>query len=236
MEATKPAAPTSTTPAAVWTNYRVTWNFITSICASVPADPALVQKWLEARQPKVKPAGALSIQEINEEVVASLERGEGEPEQDYSLLVFQRHQGALCMRHGTVKAHIKDCARVLSAQFIGKIEGERAFSTRVINGVYPDPKTYWIPLLRDGQPITQADGERDKAVHMFVPGRGQMSALKRLEYIEPPCSLTFMLKVLGRTVSNTDLRTLFEYGGVHGYAGERSDGEGRYEFELTKIE
>ena len=29
-------------------------------------------------------------------------------------------------------------------------------------------------------------------------------------------------------ISKADLESIFEYGGVHGYAGERGDGEGRY--------
>lgn len=221
----------------LWTEYRVTWTFLTRLCASVPADPELVKRMIEAREPRVKPAGALSIQEINEEVLASIERGEGEPDQGYSLLVFQRHNGVLVQRYGTVKAHCKDCARVLSAQFVGKIQGERAFSTRIVNGLYLDPAEYWLPIRRpDGTPITKHDGEFDKAVHVYIPGHGQMSALKRFEYIEPPSLLQFTIKVLGRSVSETDLHHLFMYGGTHGYAGERGDGEGRYEYTLERGE
>jgi len=219
----------------LWTNYRVRWLFLTKICASVPADPELVKKWLDARAPRVAPAGALSIEEINEEVLASIERGEGDADQSYSMLVFQRHQGSLVQRAATVKAHIKDCARVLSAQYVGRIQGERAFSTRVINGVYTDAAVYWLPITRpDGTNVERPDGEFDKAIHVKGP-RGTMNAIKRFEYIEPPSVLTFTLNVLGRSVSETDLHHLFTYGGVHGYAGERGDGEGRYEYELELI-
>jgi hypothetical protein len=221
----------------IFTRYRVTWTFITSLCSSVPADPAIIKKWLEARQPRVKPAGALSIQEINEEVLASIERGEGEADQTFSVLVFQRHAGAIVMRRSTVRAHIKDCARVLSAQFVGRIQGERAFSTRVINGVYLDPTQYWIPMQRpDGSTITVEDGTRDKAIHVRGPRGEPLSALKNFEYLEPPVTMTFMLNVLGRSVSDTDLHHLFMYGGMHGYAGERSDGEGNYEYTLERLD
>jgi hypothetical protein len=220
---------------ALWTLYRVAWTFLTRLCGSVPANPELVQKWLQTRQPTVKPAGALSIEEINEEVLASIERGEGEADQTYSLLVFQRHQGALVQRASTIKAHLKDCGRILSRQYVGKIEGESAFSTRVLNGIYPDERQYWIPIHRpDGSPIPEADDAFDQPVHVYVPGRGQMSALKRIECIEPPCVMTFTLKVLGRSISETDLHHLFSYGGVHGYAGERGNGEGRYSYSFTR--
>jgi len=222
----------------LWTRYRVRWEFLTALCSSTPADPEVISAWLKARQPRVKPAGALSIEEINEEVLASIERGEGEADQVYSMLVFQRHAGHIVMRAATVKAHIKDCARVLSAQFIGRIQGERAFSTRVINGVYPDERQgYWLPVQRpDGALITAADGTRDKAIHVRGPRGEQLNALKQFEYLNPPVFLEFTLNVLGRSVSETDLHHVFTYGGTHGYAGERSDGEGRYTYTLTRLE
>jgi hypothetical protein len=233
---TKKDSPPDPNPPMLWTPYRVRVDFMTDICASVPADPKEIAAWLAAREPRVKPAGALSIQEINEEVVASIERGEGEAEQAFSFLVFQRQAGALVMRAATMRAHIKDCARVLSAQFVGRIQGERAFSTRVINGVYLDKQEYWLPLHRpDGSLITQPDGTRDKAIHVRGPRGEPLSALKRFEYVAPPSFLEFTLQVLGRSVSETDLHHVFTYGGTHGYAGERSDGEGRYEYTLERL-
>ena len=221
--------------ADLWTEYRVRFEFLTSLCGSTPADPEVVAAWLAARTPRVKPAGALSIQEINEEVMASIERGEGEADQTYSVLMFQRHAGGLVMRAATVRAHMKDCARVLSAQFVGRIQGERAFSTRVINGAYLDAREYWIPIRRpNGDPVIAADGERDKAIHVRGPRGEPLNALKRFEFINPPAVMEFTLKVLGRSVSETDLHHLFTYGGTHGYAGERSDGEGRYEYTLSR--
>lgn len=220
----------------LWTFYRVRWEFMTRLCSSVPADPEIVKKWIEAREPRVKPAGALSIEQINEEVLASIERGEGESDQSFSMLVFQRHLGALVMRAATVKAHIKDCARVLSAQYIGRIENERAFSTRVTNAVYLDEHVYWLPIIReDGSAVREADGAYDKPIHVKGP-RGVQNALKRFEYVEPPSVLEFTLKVLGRSVSETDLHHVFSYGGVHGYAGERGDGEGRYSYTIERID
>lgn len=221
----------------IWVWYLVRWHFLTKICASVPANPEIIEKWLKARQPKVKPPGAKSIDEINEEALASIEHGDGEVDEHDSMLVFQRHDGRLVQRSGTIKAHIKDCARVVSAQAVARIERERAFSTRVINGVYPDEREYWIPLLRpDGRGISEADGAFDKPVHTRDMRGRPINALKRFEFVEPPCHMEFHLKVLAKSVPATDLHKLFNYGGTHGYAGERSDGEGRYEYEFAKID
>lgn len=224
----------------LWTFYRVRWDFLTKLCGSVPADPDLIRAWLNARQPRVRPAGALSIEEINEEVLASIERGEGEPSDEYSMLVFQRLDGALMLRSNTIRAHIKDCAYQLSGQFVGRIDRERTFNTRVKNGVYLDDVahvgikgTKFLPVIRpDGSPVTSADVDTyDKAIHVRGPS-GTINALKRIEYVEPPTSIEFTLKVLGRSISETDLHHLFMYGGTHGYGGERGDGEGRYSYSL----
>lgn len=221
---------------SIWTSYRVTWHFLTRLCGSVPADPEMIQAWIRARQPSVKPPGGKSIQEINDEVLATIEAGRADEEPEYSLLQFQRVNGQLVQRYGTVRAHLKDCARVLSAQYIGRVQGERAFSTRVINGVYLDEHEYWLPIRRsDGEPVTESDGFMDKAVHVRGPRGEPLNALKRIEFIDPPSQLTFTLKVLGKSITESDLQTLMEYGGTHGYAGERSDGEGRYEYELEAL-
>ncbi len=221
----------------LWTTYRVVWTFLTDLCSSTPADPELVEAWLAARMPRVKPAGAMSIEEINEEVLASIERGEDEPDQSYSLLVFQRENGVLSMRAATVKAHIKDCARVLAAQFVDRIKGQRSLSTRMVNGVYLDKRVYWIPIRRpDGSPMRTADGTRDKPIHVRGPRGEPLNALKRFEYVKPPSMMEFTINVLGRSVSEADLHHVFSYGGTHGYAGERGDGEGRYEYTLEHLD
>ena len=228
----KPPSSKRSAGADMWRNYRVSWTFVTKLCASIPADPKLIEIWTRTRMPKAKPAGGKSIEDIQAEVFETVAQGEEEP----SLLVFQRVSGALAVRAGTIKAHIKDCARILSSQFIGKIQGERSFATRVINGVYPDPAQYWIPILRpDGKLILNADGTHDKAVHARGVRGEPINALKCFEFVNP-ARLDFTLKVLGKSASTSDLEHLFQYGGVHGYAGERGDGEGKYLFELEEID
>jgi hypothetical protein len=94
-------------PPPLWTYYRVSFNFVTRLCGSVPADPEIMKPWLEARAPKVRAPGGKSINEIQEEVFASLpEIPEGEEEQ-LSMLVFQRNNGGCVIRAATVRAHIK---------------------------------------------------------------------------------------------------------------------------------
>jgi len=233
----------------MWTRYRVRWDFLTQLCGSVPADPEIVKKWLEQRQPTVKPPGARSMDEINEEVFDSLARGEEFDEKSCNILTFQRDKGVCCVRASTIKAHLKDKVRKLAQYHVGRIEGEKAFSTTFIDCVYLDPAVYWIPILRpDGTPVEKHDGERDKPIHVWGP-KGPQNALKRLEWIDP-ARLDFTLLVLravGRkpkkdaepvalpSTSKKDIGTVMTYGGTAGYGGERSDGEGKYTFTIEEV-
>lgn len=244
----------------MWTIYHIRWDFITQLCSSVPANPEIVDEWVDSQKPAVRPPGGRSLDEIGEEVMASL--GEISPAEiaPRFLRVFQRDGGILVQRAATVKAHLKECARVLSGM-VGKIQGETSFAVKVVTGVYEDAAQYWIPILdaRSGVPMSSPTGMHDKAIHVRGP-RGPQNALKRFEYCLN-ARMEFRLKVLTpfapriktkinvRTGEKTELQSmhrpsvtredmihLMEYGGVHGYAGERGDGEGRYIFTILKEE
>jgi hypothetical protein len=155
--------------------------------------------------------------------------------------VFQRVDGALVVGMRTIRGHIKDCAQVLSSLYVGKVEKEKSFAVKVKNAVYYPPETYWIPVVRtaDGARITGPDGTYDKAIHIMTP-QGPRSALKTVEYVED-ASIEFPLLVLttpqGKlVVSEADLKTLFMYGGAHGYGPERGDGQGRYVASITQAQ
>jgi len=212
---------------SIWKRINVSWAFVTNLCGSVPSDPNVVQKWIDARKPAAKPPQGKSIEEIQEEVVATL----AEPEAEFSRLVFQRMQGVCCVRMATIRAHIKDCASVLSSLYIGKISGEKSFAVRMKNAIYYPPEVYWVPILKaDGTPAMQHDGTKDTFVHTF-----QGNSLKQFEFITD-ARIDFQLLLLGNAVKMADLHRIFEYGGVHGYAGERGAGEGRYTFTMKEAD
>lgn len=243
----------------LWAYYDVQWDFITQLCGSVPGNPDIIETWLKARMPKVKPVIGKVISELASEVMETVPEVEEEEESPISLLVFQRDNGGgrsgssvtplsppdelirtlpiekyvkgdggLVMRGGTIRSHLKDCARVVSYQYMGRVEGEKAFSTKVINGLYVDPIQYWIPVFKqDGTRVMVADGNRDKPIHVRGPRGEAVNALKNFEYVMD-ARLNFTLMVLGDSIKEEELNTLMSYGGVHGYGGERGDGEGKY--------
>jgi hypothetical protein len=216
-----------------WTLVKLRMMMQNQLCASVPANESTMMAWLQSRMPKAKPPGGKSIEEIQREVIATLAKRPLEPEEEYEMAmnVFQRVDGKLVMGGRTIRAHIKDMARKVGA-LMGKLEGERAYSTRIINTVYPSEE--WITIAHpDGTPFTEATGTREKFVHSWTP-RGPISAIKVFEFVEG-AQLNLTIKIFGNSVKYQDLETLFMYGGTHGYAGERGDGQGKYSFELEQF-
>jgi hypothetical protein len=200
----------------MWTIYHVRWDFITQLCASVPGSSNLIEGWLKARAPSVRPPQSKSFDQITQEVLETLT----EPvEEDVpQTLVFQRVNGVLAVRYATIKAHLKDCAYQLQTYVAGYVQGDKSLRAKVANTVYPPMPplapmlmlhgTPFLPILGpDGQPLrqpngirTRADGSedgpgpREKAIHVTTP-QGQRSALKAFEFCEA-AALEFPLAVL----------------------------------------
>lgn len=220
-----------------WTLYEVRWDFTTRLCGQTPGNPKLIEDWLKARQPKIRPPSGRSIAQITEEVVATLVEPEADLEEELEakMLVFQRQNNHIVMRASTTKAHMKDCSRWLSTTYLVREDLEKAFSTKVINGVYPDETQEWIPILRtaDLKPIPKADDYFEQPTHIFGP-KGHCDTLKCIGYVEG-ATMIFRLKVFANLIGQTDLEHLFRYGGVHGYAGERGNGYGRYSATIKQV-
>lgn len=224
----------------MWSRYDVRWDFMTILCASLPGDSTLVKTWLDARAPTQRPPDAKGIDEIAAEVLAHLP-DEPVPQR----LVFARVNGGLAMGAHTIRAHLKDCARVLSSLYVGRIEREKSFAVKVANAIYWDPKDLWVPIVTpEGEPITEPTGVIERPGHP-VGRDGPQSVIKVYEYITG-ASMRFGLLVLtqpgkeGRAarpiISQNDLETIMMYGGTHGYGGERSLTGGRYAFHVSRCE
>lgn len=221
-----------------WKRYKVTWNFTNRLCGSTPLQADMISGWLEARKPATKPAEARTMEEITKEAIDSVAVAEEEKveKEERTTLGFQRNDDVLVMRGGTIRAHIKDCATVISGFAKDeRAQGDRSFSVKAKNCIYIED--YWVPILKNGKTIKLSDGNFDKAVHAKSP-KGPINALKRINYVERP-TLIFHLLVLGvgdkEIITQKDLESIMLYGSIHGYAGERSDGEGRYTYKVEPV-
>lgn len=216
----------------MWRRYQVTWHFTTKLCGSVPLNPELVRAWIEARAPEKKPEKGPSFDEIEQEVMDSIDAGSDRME--LITLGFQRDERGLWLRSATIRAHIKDCATQVREYLAAtvksqKIKNYKNFKSIAANRIYVEP--YRVYITRNGEIVQTHDGQFDQAVHVMT-ALGPRSALKTIRYVEQP-TITFDLLVLDDGVITEDMiRVLFDYGAVHGYGGERSMGEGRYRWEM----
>ena len=119
-------------------------------------------------------------------------------------------------------------------------ESERSFNVRVLNGLYYPPDNYWVAILSqmDGGQVKEPSGLQQKTIHVQTR-QGPRSAFKTFEYVEN-AMMRFQVKVLTRpdgkaVVTEKELDALFDYGGTHGYGGERGDGEGRYAASFKRV-
>lgn len=205
----------------MWQKYNVTMEFENKVCGSVPQSKELIRPWLEARMPKKEPDDARPIEELEEEVAASIDETVKK-----TTLGFQHDDNGLFIRGGTIKAHLKDCANQIK-EFVGITN----FKFKVANKVYIDE--YRVYLMRNGDHITHEDDSYEQPIHFMTP-KGPDNALKNIRYVNQP-TLNFTIKIFQDTEVNiASLTKVFDYGSIHGYGGERGLGEGRYKFEIAE--
>ena len=236
----------------MWKRYEVRMEFLNRLCAGLPADMQVFRETIKARAPKYKPPGTKSIDEIAAQfaqdtlaVLPQSDQAAEEEEVDESVLhVFERRtigsSAVLVVGTRTFRAHIKDCSQTLSSLYVGKVEKERSFAVKAKAALYYPPEVETVPILRDGEPpFAEPSGiVWDKPIRMQTQ-QGPRSALKSYEYVEGAV-LIFPLLVMqtigGKAVvSEADVKTIFQYGGVHGYGPERGDGMGRYVATITPL-
>ncbi len=200
-----------------WKMYDVRWEFPEKLCGSVPMKKELVRPWLESRM-----KGEEVPEEVEKEVLETLD-----DEQEKVTLGFQKDEMGLFVRGGTVKAHLKDCANQVKDCL--KIKNLRS---KLANAVYVE--NYRIYLQRNGNILQDVDGTFDQPIHVITP-RGPRNSLKTISYVEG-VTLRFVVKMIPHgEVTLEVLDAVLEYGGMHGYLGERGMGEGRYQFDIQPL-
>ncbi len=208
----------------MWKDYKVSMEFLGRLCGSVPQSKELVSVWLDARKPKRKPDDAKPLEEIEQEVLDSIDQ-----EIEKTTVGFQHDDTGLYVRGATIRAHIKDCANQIK-----DLVKVKAFRAKVANRVYIEQ--YKVYLCNNGTVLKDSHGTFEQPIHAMTP-KGPINALKCVHYVEG-ARLEFTMKVLddgNKEVTLDKIKKIFEYGQVHGYGGERSMGEGRYLWEILEI-
>ena len=201
--------------------------------ASLPRTREEIEKMLVNRMPATLPDDYIPISELVDEVaerVGIVTADEGaEEELKYGWATFPRNDDGLYYEGRCVRGHLKDCAN----QVKGAIKPEvKALKAKVANKVYV--MTDVIPLMIDGVQAKEPQDTVQRFIQV-VTKKGPRSTMKFVDYLEKPV-LTFQLYVLEDDIITDDiLGAIFNYGRVHGMGQERSQGWGRYTYEIRKL-
>ena len=216
----------------MWKKYEVELQMVDKFAASIPKTKEDIEQMLEHRMPATPPENFTPIAELTEEVaekVGAPAEGEEEEEFKFGWATFPRNEDGLYYEGRCVRGHIKDCA----LQVKGTIKPEvKSLKSKVANKVYV--MTDIITLMVNGVQAKEIAGTEQRFVQVITP-QGPRSTIKYVDYLEKP-TLKFQLNVLDDGVITEDiLKSIFDYGSVHGMGQERSQGWGRYEYTITEI-
>ena len=209
--------------------YAVKWTLTNELIAARPSDPEAIVKMLEQK----------GREDLAEEVINGVGGAPEEPSKA-SHLVFQHNEGGLCMGGYTVKAHLKEAARILSP-FMMTADGKKRIANyrfKFANHCYVLDDV--IPIMRDGSQVVDPDGVEIRTATVMTR-KGPESIVKQHDYVLG-AELQFTLRALRNVTPDEDivslqrLNVLMEYGSIHGYAGERSMGHGRYTHDMALID
>lgn len=213
----------------MWKKYEVELRMEDRFAASLPKTKEEIQTMLENRMPSKPPENFTPIaeltKEVAEKVAAPVEGEEEEEELKFGWATFPKNDEGLYYEGRCIRGHLKDCANQIKDAIKPEV---RALKAKVANKVYVMTKI--IPLG-----AKEIAGTQQRFVQVMTR-QGPRSTIKYVDYLEKP-TLKFQLKVLDDgIISEEILNSIFEYGAIHGLGQERSQGWGRYTYEIKEIQ
>jgi hypothetical protein len=172
---------------------------------------------------------------------------DGVSEGDRRVKVFLRDEdGALCWAHYQIKGHLKEVAQYRMGE--GWLRNAISRFVDIFPWGWDFEKGDWskaglIPILRDGEPVKQADGILSRTLTSWV-GLQRITTITSSEMINPPAWLKFRVIIwdVGRgdkVVTADHILSIMKQGVQWGHSGWRTARYGRYvveEFCEVKVE
>ena len=209
----------------VWQEYIIGLQINGQFGGQIPRSEDEIRAMLEHRMPGRKPEDARPIDELVEEVASQVDIQDTEDE-DYvpgwSTFKHSALDGQLQYEGRCIRGHLKDCALQVKDLY----PEVKNFRSKVVNKLYVADT--FIPLTKGGtDPFYKADGTETRYIQVMTR-QGPRSAIKYIDYINDPY-LEFRVKLLvNKEITIEHIKTILEYGSVHGMGAERSQGWGRY--------
>ena len=201
--------------------YRLTG--ITPMLGSNPANPEIHSAYVSIK--------AESLAKAQEETSMLPTEEELKNIKEQGLTVYLRNgRGQLCIGNHVIKGFLKAALATLKDQV-----GVAAAKSKIDNLVFIEP-TY-IPVMQDGEPITEADGYNERSLRAETM-QGPRVSLASSEEIEAPWTVDFEMTLLNNNGSAKSkaltweiLETVLDYGRFKGLGQWRNSGKGSFTWE-----
>jgi hypothetical protein len=213
-----------------------------SLAGGIPTHPDIVRRWQETKWPTGSVATELAVVEgttletATEQTLADLgSKAQSEDDEAAVYTTFIEVDGGPGMEDRNILAMLKESANIVKAMKPAWINGKQApLRARLVERVFPAPRT--IPILQDNgttEPVKVIT--RQRPIHVMT-ARGERSAIKKTDCVEN-VRLEYVLEVLDDGMIKEDLlRFILEHARRNGLGTDRSQGFGKFTYELTPKE
>jgi len=203
----------------MWKKYDVKLKMMGQFGASIPKTKEEIVAMLAHRAPTRPPEDATPLPELADQVAEEVGADE---ESLPGWATFKRNGAGLYYESRCVRGHLKDCAH----QIAGMVGDIKNFRAKFVNRVYVETEV--IPLGK-----AEPDGMEKRFIQVMTR-QGPRSTFKFIDYLEKP-ELRFAVVILEDSViERKHLEMALNYGAIHGLGAERSQGWGRYSWEVEE--
>lgn len=190
-----------------------------TLLGSSPANKEVFTEFLvgKTKTPKEKQAALADVENIDE----NLEKG---------TTVFYRNNGGLILKGYQVKGFLKAAAKALKDQL-----NLKSYLSKVDTYVFVMEKD--IPIMRDGEQITEPDGFLERPQRCET-AQGPRISLAKSEEVQAPWYIDVTIRVVENTktaksaaIDMDMIKDFLDYGALSGLLQWRNAGHGTFEYE-----
>lgn len=190
-----------------------------TLLGSSPANKEVFTEFLvgKTKTPEEKQAALADVENIDE----NLEKG---------TTVFYRNNGGLILKGYQVKGFLKAAAKALKDQL-----NLKSYLSKVDTYVFVMEKD--IPIMRDGEQITEPDGFLERPQRCET-AQGPRISLAKSEEVQAPWYIDVTIRVVENTktakseaIDMDMIKDFLDYGALSGLLQWRNAGHGTFEYE-----
>ena len=201
--------------------YDLVVHFQEKFLGSSPADPEVYAKFIASRKKEALEAAGEEVETLPVD------------EQEYAgWSVFHRDEQGLFTFDYRLRGFFKAAAAAVTGRVVMP-----GFKSKIDKWVFCFPRRIYLTDAM-GNHILEPHGVYERAIRIITP-KGPRTTLKRSDYVDAGTMLKARVMVLplgSSVITEKMLRSWLGYGALVGMGERRTDGFGRFTYELTTVQ